>query len=45
LEGHKIRKYFENKKEAEQQFGFTLYQGGIVPGDTIRVVNIEGVDV
>jgi alanyl-tRNA synthetase len=44
LEGHKIRKSFSNKKEAEQQFGFTLYQGGIVPGDTIRVVNIEGVD-
>lgn len=45
LEGHKINKYFENKKEAEKQFGFTLYQGGIVPGDTIRVVNIDGVDV
>lgn len=44
LEGHKINKYFENKKEAEKQFGFTLYQGGIVPGDTIRVVDIEGVD-
>jgi alanyl-tRNA synthetase len=22
-----------------------LYQGGIVPGNTVRVVNIEGVDV
>lgn len=45
LEGHRINKYFENKSEAEKQFGFHLYQGGIVPGNVIRVVNIEGVDV
>lgn len=44
LEGHPIKKYFEKKDEAEKQFGFNLYQGGIVPGNTIRVVNIEGVD-
>ena len=44
LEGHKINKYFESKSEAEKQFGFHLYQGGIVPGNVIRVVNIEGVD-
>lgn len=45
LECHPIRKYFEGKKEAEAKHGFNLYQGGIVPGNTIRVVNIEGVDV
>lgn len=45
LEGHPIRKYFEGKKEAEAKHGFNLYQGGIVPGNEIRVVNIEGVDV
>jgi alanyl-tRNA synthetase len=45
LEGHPIRKYFEGKKEAESKHGFNLYQGGIVPGNTIRVVNIEDVDV
>lgn len=33
-----------DKGEAEKQFGFHLYQGGIVPGNTLRVVNIEGVD-
>jgi alanyl-tRNA synthetase len=45
LEGHPISKYFEGKKEAEAKHGFNLYQGGIVPGNEIRVVNIEGVDV
>lgn len=44
LESHPIRKYFEGKKEAEAEHGFNLYQGGIVPGNVIRVVNIEGVD-
>lgn len=33
-----------DKAEAEQKFGFHLYQGGVVPGNTLRVVNIEGVD-
>lgn len=43
-QGHNISKGFMNKKEAEMQFGFSLYQGGIVPGNSLRVVNIEGVD-
>lgn len=41
---HKISKSFMNKADAEKQFGFNLYQGGIVPGNSLRVVNIEGVD-
>jgi alanyl-tRNA synthetase len=41
---HSINKYFMDKAEAEKKFGFHLYQGGIVPGNTLRVVNIEGVD-
>lgn len=45
LECHPINKYFEGKKEAESKHGFNLYQGGIVPGNTIRVVNIQDVDV
>jgi len=40
----RINKFFMNKSEAEQQYGFNLYQGGIVPGNSLRVVNIEGVD-
>lgn len=29
---------------AEQKYGFSLYQGGAVPGKELRVVKIEGVD-
>ena len=33
-----------DKSEAEKIYGFSLYQGGVVPGNSLRVVNIEGVD-
>lgn len=36
---------FHSRDEAEQLYGFKLYQGGIVPGKIIRVVKIPGVDV
>ena len=40
-----IKKTLEMKDEAEKEHGFRLYQGGIVPGNELRVVEIEGVDV
>lgn len=33
------------RTEAEMKYGFRLYQGGVVPGRTIRVVKIEDWDV
>ena len=39
-----INKSLMDKAEAEREYGFSLYQGGIVPGNELRVVNIEGVD-
>ena len=39
-----ITKGFMDKAEAEKKYGFSLYQGGVVPGNSLRVVNIEGVD-
>jgi alanyl-tRNA synthetase len=33
-----------DKAEAELKHGFTLYQGGVVPGNSLRVVDIAGVD-
>ena len=33
-----------DKSEAEMKYGFSLYQGGVVPGNSLRVVNITGVD-
>lgn len=41
---HNISKSFMDKSEAEKKHGFNLYQGGVVPGNSLRVVNIEGVD-
>ncbi len=36
---------FMPRGEAERQYGFTLYQGGIVPGKIIRVIDINDWDV
>ena len=36
---------FHTRDEAESLYGFTLYQGGIVPGKIIRVVKIPGIDI
>jgi len=33
------------RDEAEKKYGFILYQGGYVPGKTLRIVNIRGTDV
>ena len=34
-----------SRDDAEKEYGFTLYQGGVVPGSRIRVVKIPGIDV
>jgi len=39
-----IHKSWMPKDEAEKKYGFNLYQGGVVPGNELRVVNIDGVD-
>ncbi|MBI3116545.1 MAG: alanine--tRNA ligase [Thaumarchaeota archaeon] len=36
---------FMPRREAEERHGFRLYQGGVVPSKTIRVVNISNWDV
>jgi alanyl-tRNA synthetase len=30
---------------AEEKYGFTLYQGGVVPGRELRIVSVGGIDV
>lgn len=42
---HTINKTLEKKDQAEKEHGFRLYQGGVVPGNTLRIVEIEDVDV
>jgi alanyl-tRNA synthetase len=44
-EDRPVKSYFESRSEAERRFGFTLYQGGAVPGKDLRIVEIEGFDV
>jgi len=44
-EDRPVKSYFESRSEAERRFGFTLYQGGAVPGRELRIVEIEGFDV
>lgn len=45
LEDHPVEIRFMPRDEAEARFGFRLYQGGVVPGKIIRVVNTTNVDV
>jgi alanyl-tRNA synthetase len=44
-ENRPVKSYFESRTEAERRFGFTLYQGGAVPGKELRIVEIEQFDV
>lgn len=40
-----VHKLEMKKSVAEAEFGFRLYQGGAVPGNKIRVIDIDGFDV
>jgi alanyl-tRNA synthetase len=43
--GATVEKKVMNRNAAEKEFGFRLYQGGVPPGDSIRVLNIPDIDV
>ncbi len=45
LKNLRIEKLELPRTEAEQRFGFVIYQGGAVPGKKLRIVNIPGFDV
>lgn len=44
MENRKVNKMFMDRTQAEQKYGFLLYQGGVVPEKVLRVVEIEGWD-
>jgi alanyl-tRNA synthetase len=44
-ENRPIIKSFMPRDQAEKRYGFSLYQGGAVPGKQLRIVEIEGFDV
>ncbi|MEM2046508.1 MAG: alanine--tRNA ligase [Candidatus Jordarchaeales archaeon] len=45
MENRRVNKYVMPRDEAEAKFGFTIYQGGAVPGGELRIIDIEGWDV
>ncbi|MGB9748486.1 MAG: alanine--tRNA ligase [Candidatus Woesearchaeota archaeon] len=40
-----VKKYLMLRNEAEERFGFMIYQGGAVPGRELRIVEIPNFDV
>ncbi|MEM2907077.1 MAG: alanine--tRNA ligase [Candidatus Odinarchaeota archaeon] len=44
LENRKVRVKNLERNTAEKKYGFTIYQGGAVPGRILRIVEIEGWD-
>ncbi len=42
IEDRPVKAKWMNRNEAEQKYGFDLYQGGVVPGKLVRVVDIDG---
>jgi alanyl-tRNA synthetase len=44
-ESIQVESKFMPRTEAEQAYGMGIYQGGAVPGKTLRIVNIKGIDV
>jgi len=40
-----VEKHVFDRNTAEKKYGFRLYQGGVPPGNSIRVLNIPDVDV
>ncbi|MHA1377801.1 MAG: alanine--tRNA ligase [Candidatus Helarchaeota archaeon] len=45
LKNVEINKSEMERSEAEANFGFSIYQGGAVPGKTLKIINIENMDV
>jgi len=44
-ENHPVRIKTYDRGDAEQQFSFRIYQGGVVPTSNVRIVNIDGWDI
>ncbi len=40
----KVTKKVMDRNSAEKEYGFRLYQGGVPPGNSIRVLDIPGID-
>ncbi|MEM3594110.1 MAG: alanine--tRNA ligase, partial [Candidatus Jordarchaeaceae archaeon] len=45
MENRTVSAKWMRRDEAEKQYGFQIYQGGVVPGSVLRIINIENWDV
>ncbi|MEM0123715.1 MAG: alanine--tRNA ligase [Conexivisphaerales archaeon] len=45
LENIKVEKLVMDRLKAESEFGFRIYQGGVVPGNKLRIIKIGNYDV
>ncbi len=41
FQNREVSSFWMGRSEAEEKYGHSLYQGGVVPGEEIRVVDIE----
>jgi len=44
-EGRVVQASYMDRGEAERRYGVTIYQGGVVPGEKLRIVTVEDWDV
>ncbi|MEF8848863.1 MAG: alanine--tRNA ligase [Candidatus Thermoplasmatota archaeon] len=44
-QGQKVEKKVMDRNSAEKKYGFRIYQGGVPPGNSIRILNIQNIDV
>ncbi len=45
MKNMEVRTFWLPRHEAERKYGFVIYQGGLVPGTTIRIVEIDDFNV
>jgi len=45
LENRKVNKVDLERDKAEREYGFSIYQGGVVPGKVLHIVEIEDWDI
>ncbi len=45
MENRRISVEWLDRNEAERRYGFTIYQGGAIPGKELRICTVEGWDV
>ena len=45
MENRPVETFWMPREEAEREYGFRIYQGGVVPGREIRIVKVNGWDV